>query len=164
MKENWNHTKRGEYYLGLDIGTDSVGWAVTDTSAEYHLLRFRGNVMQGITLFDGAEDNKARRRNRTNRRRTARSAWRLLQLESLFTPEIVKVDPTFFIRLRNSFCCLRIRMKRYSRRTIRCFMIRTLRMWNTCRHTPPYITFDRNWSVPQSLMTSVWFIWRFITL
>lgn len=103
MKENWNQTKRGEYYLGLDIGTDSVGWAVTDTSAEYHLLRFRGNVMQGITLFDGAEDNKARRRNRTNRRRTARSAWRLLQLESLFTPEIVKVDPTFFIRLRNSF-------------------------------------------------------------
>ena len=46
MKENWSHTKRGEYYLGLDIGTDSVGWAVTDTSAEYHWLRVRGNVMQ----------------------------------------------------------------------------------------------------------------------
>ena len=23
-------TKRGDYYLGLDMGTDSVGWAVTD--------------------------------------------------------------------------------------------------------------------------------------
>ena len=25
------------YYLGLDMGTSSVGWAVTDN--EYHLLR-----------------------------------------------------------------------------------------------------------------------------
>ena len=30
-----------EYYIGLDIGTDSIGWAVTDT--EYNLLKFKGN-------------------------------------------------------------------------------------------------------------------------
>ena len=28
------------YYVGLDVGTNSVGWAVTDT--DYNLLRFRG--------------------------------------------------------------------------------------------------------------------------
>ena len=30
-----------ECYLGLDIGTDSVGYAVTDE--EYNLMRFKGN-------------------------------------------------------------------------------------------------------------------------
>ena len=32
-----------EYYLGLDIGTDSIGWAVTDTN--YKILKFNGNAM-----------------------------------------------------------------------------------------------------------------------
>lgn len=39
----------GEYYLGLDIGTNSVGWAVTDL--DYNLLRFNGKDMWGIRLF-----------------------------------------------------------------------------------------------------------------
>ena len=34
------------YYLGLDMGTSSVGWAVTDN--EYHLLRKKGKDMWGI--------------------------------------------------------------------------------------------------------------------
>ena len=33
------------YFLGLDIGTDSVGWAVTDS--EYHILRRKGKAMWG---------------------------------------------------------------------------------------------------------------------
>lgn len=33
------------YYLGLDIGTNSVGYAVTDPS--YHLLKFKGEPMWG---------------------------------------------------------------------------------------------------------------------
>lgn len=32
--------KRGNYYLGLDIGTDSEGYAVTDEN--YNLLKFNG--------------------------------------------------------------------------------------------------------------------------
>ena len=36
----------GEYYLGLDIGTDSVGWAVTDN--QYNVLKFNGKSMWGI--------------------------------------------------------------------------------------------------------------------
>lgn len=31
-----------EYYLGLDMGTGSVGWAVTDS--EYHVLRKHGRI------------------------------------------------------------------------------------------------------------------------
>ena len=45
------HTEK-EYYLGLDIGTDSVGWAVTDP--EYHVLRRKGKALWGVRLFDAA--------------------------------------------------------------------------------------------------------------
>lgn len=37
------------YYLGLDIGTNSVGYAVTDPS--YHLLKFKGEPMWGAHVF-----------------------------------------------------------------------------------------------------------------
>ena len=37
-----------EYYLGLDIGTDSVGWAVCDT--DYKIPKFKGNAIWGIML------------------------------------------------------------------------------------------------------------------
>ena len=40
-----------EYYLGLDMGTNSVGWAVTDDA--YNLIRFKGKDMWGIREFDG---------------------------------------------------------------------------------------------------------------
>ena len=30
------------YYLGLDIGTDSVGYAATEASDEYRLIKYRG--------------------------------------------------------------------------------------------------------------------------
>ena len=35
------------YYLGLDIGTNSVGYAVTDTTANYNLLKYKNYY--GIT-------------------------------------------------------------------------------------------------------------------
>lgn len=38
----------GEYYLGLDIGTNSVGWAVTDL--DYNLLRFNGPAFYMIPM------------------------------------------------------------------------------------------------------------------
>ena len=34
------------YYLGLDIGTDSVGWAVTDCN--YKLLRANNKSLWGV--------------------------------------------------------------------------------------------------------------------
>lgn len=41
-----------KYYLGLDIGTDSVGYAVTDT--EYRLLKFHGSDAWGSHVFSAA--------------------------------------------------------------------------------------------------------------
>ena len=40
------------YYLGLDIGTDSIGYAATNK--EYELLKFKGEPMWGATLFESA--------------------------------------------------------------------------------------------------------------
>lgn len=41
-----------EYYLGLDMGTNSVGWAVTDK--EYRLMRAKGKDLWGVRLFERA--------------------------------------------------------------------------------------------------------------
>lgn len=35
-----------EYYVGIDMGTSSVGWAVTDTN--YNLLKKRGKDLWGM--------------------------------------------------------------------------------------------------------------------
>ena len=60
----------GEYYLGLDIGTDSVGWAVTDRN--YEILRFRGKAMWGVHQFDPGRTAQDRRVQRIARRRLER--------------------------------------------------------------------------------------------
>ena len=52
MKSNGNQKRISDYYIGLDVGTDSVGWAVTDP--EYNVPRFRGNAMWGVRLFESA--------------------------------------------------------------------------------------------------------------
>lgn len=89
-----------KYYIGLDCGTNSVGWAVTDE--EYHLLRRRGKTLWGMRLFDEAKTAAERRGYRSNRRRMARAKRRVKLLQMLFSEEIVKVDPDFYIRLRES--------------------------------------------------------------
>ena len=91
---------KGDYYLGLDVGTSSVGWAVTDSN--YKLKRFKGKDMWGARLFDEASDASERRTNREARRRLARRKTRLLLLEELFQDEINKTDPNFFIRMHES--------------------------------------------------------------
>lgn len=100
MKNNGNDKIKGTYYLGIDAGTNSVGWAVTDY--DYNLLKFKGKHMWGVRLFDEASDASARRTNRGNRRRLERTKKRLELLEMLFNNEIVKIDPTFFIRMHDS--------------------------------------------------------------
>jgi len=88
------------YYIGIDMGTDSVGWAVTDE--EYRLLKSKGRDLWGSYLFEEAQAAAQRRSFRTARRRTARTRQRLLLLQSLFAEEMAKVDPLFFLRLNNS--------------------------------------------------------------
>ena len=41
-----------KFYLGMDIGTDSVGIAGTDEN--YNLLRARGKDLWAVRLFDEA--------------------------------------------------------------------------------------------------------------
>lgn len=89
-----------KFYLGLDIGTDSVGWAVTDEN--YNLVRKQGKHLWGARLFPEASDASARRANREARRRLQRRRWRILMLQDLFKDEMNKVDPNFFDRLNNS--------------------------------------------------------------
>lgn len=89
-----------KYYLGLDIGTNSVGWAVTDPS--YRLERFHKKNMWGIRLFEQADTAADRRTKRTNRRRLQRRHQRIQLLQELFAEEMAKVDDTFFLRLNES--------------------------------------------------------------
>lgn len=89
-----------DYFVGLDIGTNSVGWAVTNKS--YELLKFRSHKMWGSRLFDEGESAVARRGFRSMRRRLERRKLRLKLLEELFADAMAQVDPTFFMRLRES--------------------------------------------------------------
>ncbi len=88
------------YYIGLDVGTNSVGWAVTDFN--YNILRHRGKDMWGVHLFDEASSAQERRMHRTARRRLERRGERLQLLRELLKNEINAIDPLFFQHLDES--------------------------------------------------------------
>ena len=89
-----------EYYLGLDMGTSSVGWAVTDKN--YQLLRAKGKDLWGVRLFEEAQTAAGRRINRVARRRRQREVARIGLLKDYFEEAIRKVDSSFYERLENS--------------------------------------------------------------
>lgn len=93
--------KQEDYFIGLDIGTNSVGWAVT--TPEYNLKKYNNKFMQGIRRFDAMETAEQRRNFRSARRRLNRRKDRLDQLQNYFRNEIDKIDPDFFIRLDEGF-------------------------------------------------------------
>ena len=43
----------GDYFIGLDIGTNSVGWAVVDENGD--LCKFKGQNTWGSRLFEQAK-------------------------------------------------------------------------------------------------------------
>ena len=90
----------GEYSIGLDMGTNSVGWAVVD--ADGKLLHFMRQPTWGSRLFDSAQPASEARIHRGQRRRYVRRRWRLDLLQSLFKQEMEGVDPEFFERLNHS--------------------------------------------------------------
>ena len=89
-----------EYYIGLDMGTSSMGWAVTDP--KYEIIKKHGKALWGIRLFDEAKTAAERRMHRIARRMTERRAHRIDLLQELFSQEICKKDPGFFQRLNDS--------------------------------------------------------------
>ena len=70
---------KGEYYLGLDMGSSSVGWAVTNE--KYEILRAHGKTLWGVRLFDSAQTAEERRGFRTAKRRLDRRNWRIELLQ-----------------------------------------------------------------------------------
>lgn len=93
--------KKENYYVGLDIGTDSVGYAVTDEN--YNLQKFKGEPMWGVTLFDEAQTTADRRAYRSARRRLDRRQQRVRLISELFAAEIQKSDENFFKRIKESY-------------------------------------------------------------
>ena len=62
--------KDKDYYIGLDIGTNSVGWAVTDE--KYNILKANKKWMHGVRMFEAMQTAEQRRAFRTSRRRYKR--------------------------------------------------------------------------------------------
>lgn len=89
-----------KYYLGLDMGTNSVGWAVTDEN--YNLIRKKDKDLWGVRLFTEAKTSADRRINRSSRRRNDRKKMRLQLLREIFEDEINKVDEKFYLRMDES--------------------------------------------------------------
>ncbi len=89
-----------DYYLGLDMGSGSVGWAVTDD--QYHILRAHGKALWGTRLFEAANTAEDRRINRTARRRLKRRNQRIEWLQEIFAEEINTKDSGFFRRMKES--------------------------------------------------------------
>ena len=95
-----------KYLLGLDVGTNSVGWCLTDEKNQ--IVKRNGKSLWGVRLFDQIDDNQTspaatRREKRNNRRRLKRRKERITLLRSLFDKPMSEVDPTFFQRLDESF-------------------------------------------------------------
>lgn len=110
--------KKGEkmgksYSIGLDIGTNSVGWAVItdDYKVPAKKMKVLGNTdkkyikknLLGALLFDSGETAEVTRLKRTARRRYTRRKNRLRYLQEIFAKEMAKVDESFFQRLEESF-------------------------------------------------------------
>lgn len=87
--------------LGLDIGTNSVGYALLDENNK--LIRKNGHTFWGVRMFEEASDASSRRSYRSNRRRLSRRKQRLMELKEIFCDEISKIDKNFFIRTEDSF-------------------------------------------------------------
>ncbi|QZT26407.1 type II CRISPR RNA-guided endonuclease Cas9 [Streptococcus dysgalactiae] len=102
-----------KYSIGLDIGTNSVGWSVItdDYKVPSKKMKVFGNTgkqtikknLLGVILFDSGETAEATRLKRTARRRYARRKNRIRYLQEIFSSEMSKVDDCFFHRLEESF-------------------------------------------------------------
>lgn len=104
-------TKDVNYNIGLDIGTNSVGWVVTNENDDIlkYTIHSKNNkrkcmhqMMWGSLLFDEGISAKDRRLFRSTRRRMDRRKERINILNQLFNDEMCKVDPLFFRKLEES--------------------------------------------------------------
>ena len=91
-----------KYNIGLDIGTNSVGWAVV-RSKDFNVVRKGKKKLWGARLFEEASTAESRRLFRSTRRRFDRRRERIKLLQDIFKDEINKVDSNFFTKMKESF-------------------------------------------------------------
>ena len=91
-----NSDKREDYYVGLDMGTGSLGGAVTDT--QYHLLKVKGKDFWFVREYETAKSQLDRRTHRIAKRRLQRHKARIGLIRSYFAEDVLKRDPLFYIR------------------------------------------------------------------
>lgn len=89
-----------KYYIGVDIGTNSVGWAVIDENG--YLLNKGKHHLWGSRLFDQAQTAQNRRNYRSSRRRYNKRKERIRLLQMIMSDMVLEVDPSFFIRLEKT--------------------------------------------------------------
>ena len=94
--------EKQKYNIGLDIGTNSVGWAVVGSS-NFNIIRKGNKKLWGVRLFDEAQTAASRRLFRSARRRFDRRRERIKLLREIFEDEINKVDSNFFTKMKESF-------------------------------------------------------------
>jgi CRISPR-associated protein, Csn1 family len=87
-------------FVGLDVGSDSVGWAATNEN--YDILRLKGKTAWGASIFDEAQSAAQRRTFRCSGRRYERRKYRLSLLNDMFDSHLKTIDPTFLLRLSES--------------------------------------------------------------
>lgn len=91
-----------EYNVGLDIGTNSVGWAVVNANTN-EVIKKGKKALWGVRLFEEAKNAGERRVQRGTRRRFDRRRKRIKLLQQLFQDEIRTIDPNFFTKMKEAF-------------------------------------------------------------
>lgn len=101
------------YTIGLDIGTNSVGWAVIkdDLTLVRKKIKISGNTdkkevkknLWGSFLFEEGDTAQDTRVKRIARRRYERRRFRIRELQKIFDKSMREVDSNFFHRLDESF-------------------------------------------------------------
>ena len=98
------------YNIGLDIGTGSVGWCLTDNNGHLLKINRKGdngktyrNSAWGVRLFASADTAADCRIKRSTRRRYNRRRARIIELRKIMSEMIMPVDPNFYARLDEAF-------------------------------------------------------------
>ena len=98
------------YNIGLDIGTGSVGWCLTDNNGHLLKINRKGdngktyrNSAWGVRLFASADTAADCRIKRSTRRRYNRRRTRVIELRKIMSEMIMPVDPNFYARLDEAF-------------------------------------------------------------
>lgn len=89
-----------EFLLGLDLGTESIGWALADS--DYKILDVKDKKALGVLMFSTAKTAEERRMSRTARRRLQRRSYRITLLQEIFNDALMAKDINFLARLKEN--------------------------------------------------------------